>query len=237
MSEQLGKIERPAAERFKMGRKLYLVPLVYCGEDSPDDFRDRCNRYWQQAAEQLANLASKIGKVRRVYHESVFRSGADGLKVVERLNQGSHDIARTHCDEGASFEAVEEEELFGEYVDWQRCLMLGLGSEAVASKVARFYVEAVTKRNESMAGKIAQTLGEDEEGLLFIQEGHSVQFPADIEVFSVFPPALDDIHRWLRDRARPGTEKVARKSEEGSKRETGETKKKARKGARTGTKA
>ena len=31
--------------------------------------------------------------------------------------------------------------------------------------------------------------------------GNRVQFPADIEVFSVAPPALDDIHRWMRDRS------------------------------------
>ena len=29
-----------------------------------------------------------------------------------------------------------------------------------------------------------------------------VQFAKDIEVFSVAPPALDDIHRWLRDRSK-----------------------------------
>jgi hypothetical protein len=37
--------------------------------------------------------------------------------------------------------------------------------------------------------------------LLFIREGHLVQFPRDIDVFSVAPPALDEIHRWARDRA------------------------------------
>ena len=37
--------------------------------------------------------------------------------------------------------------------------------------------------------------------LLFIREGHRVQFPPDIEVFSVAPPVLDEIHRWLRDRS------------------------------------
>jgi hypothetical protein len=26
-----------------------------------------------------------------------------------------------------------------------------------------------------------------------------VQFPEDIEVFSVAPPALDEIHRWQRE--------------------------------------
>jgi hypothetical protein len=35
--------------------------------------------------------------------------------------------------------------------------------------------------------------------LLFIREGHMVQFARDIEVFSVAPPALDEIHRWLRE--------------------------------------
>jgi hypothetical protein len=29
MPEQLGKIERPEVERFKQGKKLYLITLVY----------------------------------------------------------------------------------------------------------------------------------------------------------------------------------------------------------------
>lgn len=237
MSEQLGKIERPEAERFRKGRKLYLVPLVYCGEDAPDDYREKCDHYWQQVAGQLTNLASKIGDVRRVYHESIFRSGEDGMRAIEGLNASSHQIAKTHCDNGASFEAVEEEGLFDEYLDWQRCLMIGLISEAAASRVSAFYVEAARKRNESMAKRIAQTLEEDEAGLLFIQEGHSVQFPADIEVFSIFPPALDDMHRWLRDRARPGTQEVAGQSEKGHEKEADEVEKKTRKGARRRPKA
>ena len=36
-------------------------------------------------------------------------------------------------------------------------------------------------------------------GLLFIREEHLAQFPEDIEVFSVSPPALDEIHRWQRE--------------------------------------
>ena len=39
----------------------------------------------------------------------------------------------------------------------------------------------------------------DEVGVLFIREGHTVQFPQDIEVFSIVPPVLDEIHRWQRD--------------------------------------
>jgi len=212
--ERLGKIERLEAEQFKLGRKLYLVPLVYFGEEAPDEYKEKCNRYWQQVAEQLTNLAAKIGKVKRVYHESIFQCGEDGMKALNKLNPSSYQIAKTQCDDGAIFETVEERELLEEVMDWQRCLMLGFISDRVANKVAEFYVEAARRRNESMAIKISETLKDDEAGLLFIREEHSVQFPGDVEVFNIFPPALDEIHRWLRDKAKVGVDKFAEESKE-----------------------
>jgi len=229
MPEQLGKIERPEAERFKHGKKLYLVPLVYSGEEALDEYKEKCSRYWQQVAEQLTNLASKIGRVNRVYHESIFQSGEDGMKTTERLNPSSYQIAKTQCANGAIFEAVEERELFEEVMDWQRCLMLGFISDKVASKVSEFYAEATKRRNEFMAKKISETLKDDEAGLLFIREGHSVQFPSDMEVFSIFPPALDEIHRWYRDQARLEIEKLAEESKEKTEGEAEKVEKKTRK--------
>jgi hypothetical protein len=231
--EQLGKIERLEVESFKQGKKLYLVPLVYSGEEAPDEYKGKCSCYWQQVAEQLTNLASKIGKVNRVYHESIFQCGEDGMKAMERLNPGGYQIAKTQCDNGAIFETVEEKELFEEVMDWQRCLMLGFMSDKVASKVSEFYVEAARKRNEFMAKKISETLKDDEAGLLFIREEHSVQFPGDVEVFSIFPPALDEIHRWLRDQARLGVEKLAEESKGETEGEAEKVEKKIRKRTKT----
>jgi len=212
MAEQLGKIEKLEVEHFRQGKKLYLVPLIYSGDEAPDEYKEKCSRYWQQVAEQLNNLSSKIGQVNRVYHESIFQSGEDGMKAMERLNPSSHKIAKSHSENGAILETIEEKELFEQVMDWQRCLMLGFVSEKVASKVSEFYVEAAKKRNELMAKKISDTLKDDEAGLLFIREGHSMQFPIDIEVFSVFPPALDEIHRWLRDQASLGIERAEEKA-------------------------
>jgi hypothetical protein len=212
MPEQLGKIEKLEVERFKQGKKLYLVPLVYCGEEAPDEYKGKCRRYWQQVAEQLTNLASKIGRVSQVYHESIFQSAEEGMRAMERLSPSSYQIAKTQCDNGAVFETIEERELFEEAMDWQRCLMLGFISDKVASTVSEFYVEAAKKRDEFMAKKISETLKDNEAGLLFIREEHSVQFPSDIEVFSIFPPALDEIHRWYRDQAGLEREKTAEES-------------------------
>jgi hypothetical protein len=85
-------------------------------------------------------------------------------------------------------------------MDWNRCLIVGLQNPKVTTKVYEFYLEAAKKRNEQIARKIDATLKDDEIGLLLMREGHQVQFPADIQVFYVSPPALDEIKRWLRER-------------------------------------
>jgi len=229
MPEQLGKIERLEVERFKQGKKLYLVPLVYSGEEAPDEYKEKCSRYWQQVTEQLTNLASRIGRVNRVYNESIFQCGEDAMKAMGKLNPSGYQIAKNQCDNGAIFETIEEKELFEEVMDWQRCLMLGFIGDKVASKVSEFYVEAAKKRNEFMAKKIGETLKDDEAGLLFIREEHSVQFPSDIEVFSVFPPALDEIHRWYRDQAKLEIEKLAEESKGKTEEEAEKVEKKTRK--------
>lgn len=202
MAQQIGKVEKPPAEHFREKRKVYLVPLVYSSEDAPTEYQEKYHRYWQQVAEQLNNLEAKVGKIRRIYHESIALPGEDGVKTVENLNADSFQIAKTKCDDGAIFEAIENSELLEETVDWERCLLLGLMSEKVANMVSEFYVEASKKRYEFMAKRVDETLKDTEAGLLFIREGHGLQFPPDIEVFNVFPPALDEIHRWLRDRSK-----------------------------------
>jgi len=228
MSEQLGRVERPDAERFKSGKKLYLVPLVYSSEEAPDEYKEKYGRYWRQVTEHLRNLESKIGGVKRVYHESVFQAGEDGVTAVKRLNQGSYEIARNECDQGAVFEPLEEKGLLEEVMDWQRCLMMGFMSEKVERMVFDFYLEAGKKRNEALSKRIEDTLKHDEAGLLFIREGHQVQFPADLQVFSISPPALDEIHRWHRDQARPVTEKPAEESKDRPEEELKESDRKTR---------
>jgi hypothetical protein len=93
-------------------------------------------------------------------------------------------------------------------MDWSRCLIIGLQNPQVVSKVYDFYIEAGKKRNEFIARKIDETLKENEIGLLLMRENHQVQFPSDMQVFYVAPPALDEIKRWLREHeSKPDKEK------------------------------
>ena len=200
MTEQLGKMEKPEAERFTGKRKLYLIPLIFAGKKAPPEYAAKFKLYWEQVSEHVANLESKIGRVSHIYHESVTVAGKDGLKAVERLNPSSGRIAKEKCQSGAVLEATEDKELDEESLDWERFLLMGFISQKVAKMVSEFYVEASRKRYEHIARRIDETLKANEVGILFIREGHLVQFPQDIEVFSVVPPALDEIHRWQRER-------------------------------------
>ncbi len=199
MAKKLGKIAKPLAEDFKKGRKLYFVPLVYCGRESPSEYLEKYHRYWNQVENQVSDLALKLGKVNRIYHELITVGGEDGLKTIKELNDKSYQIIKARLDKGAQLEATEEIEILTEFMDWSRCLALGLQNQEVFTRIYQSFTEVSKKRNEYIAKKMDETLKADETGVLFMKEGHQVQFPPDIQVFYVAPPALDEIKRWLRD--------------------------------------
>jgi hypothetical protein len=207
MAEELGKIEKLPAEEFRKGRKLYFVPLIYRGEEPPADYVEKLNKYWEQVEKQIRELELKLGKVARIYHELIPAGGEDGSKAVKELNDKSYEIIQKCVKKGAKLEAIEELDLLTEFMDWSRCLIVGLQNQKVLTRVYESYAEVGKKRNEYIASKIDDTLKADEIGILLMRENHQVQFPSDIQVFYVAPPALDEVKRWLRERqAKPEVE-------------------------------
>jgi len=200
MAKRLGKIEKPPVERYAKGRKLFFVPLLFPPPDPEDDFVQKARKYWDEVEAHITNLELKLGSVSKVYHELVPLGGEEGSKVIEELNSASYQIVRARLDKGAEVQPVEDIELLTEYMDWSRCLAVGLQNQQVLVKVYESYSEVRLRRNKDMAKKIDETLKEEDIGILLMREGHQVQFPTDIEVFYVAPPGLDEMKRWIRDR-------------------------------------
>jgi len=200
MSQELGKVGKPSVEYFGPGRKLYFVPLILSPKEPEADLLEMIGRYWDQVEAHVSNLEAKLGTVRKVYHELVPVGGEDGAKAIEELDKWSYQIAKARLDKGAELEPMEDVELLTEFMDWSRCLAIGLQNQEVFAKVYESYIEAQRKRNEHLAKRINETLGDGEAGVLLMREGHHVQFPSDMQVFYVAPPGLDEIKRWLRER-------------------------------------
>ncbi len=199
MAEELGRIEKPAVDDFRKGRKLFLVPLIFGSHEPGPEYVEKYDRYWAQVENQLSDLELKLGNVKRLYHELISGSGENEIAGIKKLSEKSHLIVQSRLANGAQLEAAEDEDILTEYMDWSRCLAMGFENQKVFMKIYDSYREISKKRNEQIAHRIDETLKADEIGILLIREGHQVQFPPDIEVFYVSPPALDEIHRWLRD--------------------------------------
>lgn len=206
-AKKLGKVQKPSASEFRKGRKLFFVPLIFTPIKSEPDFLELVNKYWEQAREQVKKLEEKLTEVKNVYHELITSGDDEGVKAIEKISTGSHQITKTSLDKGAKLQPIEDGDLLVEFMDWGRCLAVGLQSQKVFSEVYKTYLEVQKKRNEQIAKRIDETLGSDEVGLLLMREGHQVQFPSDIQVFYVAPPGLDEIKRWFQERERKPREK------------------------------
>ena len=199
MVEELGRIERPSAAGYQGKRKLFLLPLVQAPRLEAKEGLDILEKYWQQAQSQIASLEARLGGLRHIYHESMTEGGEEGLKCLDLAEQPSKDFVQLKCRAGAALEPTEDPGLIAETLDLQRCLMMPFASDSVARRLHEWFTESTRRRYEHIASQIDATLKDDEAGLLLISERHQVQFPADIEVFYVAPPALDEFRRWLQD--------------------------------------
>ena len=199
MAQELGRISKPNVDQYKGRRKLLLVPLVYGPSTDDETGAVALQRYWDQMREQVDALQSALGGLHRVYHESLSQGGPEGLQQLEGRDQRSHSFIQAKCQAGATLEATESTEALMETLDLQRCLMIPLTSEKVSVQLHEWFTKSNLERYQHIARQIDQTLGEDETGILLISERHQVQFPEDIEVFYVSPPALDDFRRWFQN--------------------------------------
>lgn len=207
MTQELSRIERPSAEQYRGRRKLILVPLVYGPAppgDAPEDTdaaegAAALQTYWEQAQTQVAALENALGGIRRIYHESIAIGGDAGMEQLAGGDRRSYNLVSAKLAAGATLEAAESLDLLLETLDWQRCLMLPMTSPAVAARLQEWFADANRRRYRHLAGRIDETLDADGVGLLLIGEGHQTQFPGDIEVFYVSPPALAQFRRWLQN--------------------------------------
>ena len=202
-AQELGRVERPPAEQFQGMRRLLLVPLMFAPpaetEGGASDGQAIYDRYWDQVRTQIDALASGLGGLHRIYHESLVEGGQEGLDYLQMAYRHAHSFIQVRFQAGATLEATESIDLITETLDLQRCLMIPFTNDQVAARIQDWLAESTRARYEYIAAQIEQTLQPDETGLLLINERHQVQFPSDLEVFYVAPPALDEYRRWIQN--------------------------------------
>ena len=202
MVEELGRITRPATANYQGKRKLLLAPLIQLGappDAVPSEGAEIIARYWEQVDTQVRAVQNALGSITHVYHENLPEGAEDGLAYLAATKQETHQLVSRLVEAGATLETTESMEIMAEALDLQRCLMQPLISMGVATRLQEWFTDATRRRYDFIAESIDSTLGEDESGLLLINERHQAQFPSGIEVIYVAPPALDEFRRWVQN--------------------------------------
>ena len=196
----LGNVGRPAAAAFAGQRKVLLVPFVSAAAEEEDrELHRLVERYWSEAAGHVRNLEQQLGSIIHLYHEGAVAGGEAELAVMDRANPAAYPFVKAIVERGAALRATEDAEALLETIDLQRCLFVVQGSRAVADRLREWLGDARKRRYDAIARAIGDTLPPGGVGLLVISQDHQVQFPPDVRVFYVAPPALDQVERWLRD--------------------------------------
>lgn len=202
MTTPLSQMPKPEAGQYAAKRKLFLVPIFLFPPDVPDDAAQLLERYWSQVRDHIQNLERSLGSVRYIFHETIYAGDEEGMRMVEAMNPFGCSFIQALSAAGASLQATEDRAIVEEHSDWQRCLSIGLMSEKVMNLAMEGIQDTIQQRFDQIGERISESIRENEAAVLFISEGHRVQFPPDIQVFFVAPPALDALRRWLDDQMR-----------------------------------
>ena len=202
MTQSLSQMGKPLADRYSGARKLFLVPNYAFPPGIAEDGLKLLQQYWSEVRDAVGNLERTLGQVTRVYHEMLFSEGDEGARLIESLNPQGHGFIQAICSAGASLVVTEERELVEEHADWQRVLSIGPVSQKVMTAAIEGFQGTLQARYEKIAERILDTLQEGESGVLFIRDDHRVQFPAEVQVFYVAPPALDTLKKWIAEQVR-----------------------------------
>ncbi len=196
-AEEIGSIGKATAGDILASRKIYLVTMVQPSSGAPDGFEQHYNDYWSAVEQQISKLETTAGTVNRIFAEGVIGRGDDAMLMVQQSNPGAHSVVRQRVSAGAVFEEFEDTDLFGQVIDWGRCLQGGLINQTVADEIQTKYTEASEKRSKHLLKQLNEGILESEAGLL-LSGDPSIAIPSGVEKFLISPPELDALQRWVQ---------------------------------------
>ncbi len=196
----LGSTGKTDPSRFDGKKKLLLVPLIPIFPDMEEEIPDLLNRFWSEISSQIGNIETVLGTVKHIFHEMIHEEGDGGIRILTQIYPKSANFIKEYISSGAKLQALEDPDIWMELTDWQRCLSIGLISSKVFDIASKGYQEISIKRTNQLPNTINDLMKQDEVGLLFISEGHTVQFPSDIQIFYVSPPSATDLKNIMTDR-------------------------------------
>lgn len=218
---ELGKIEKPVASSFTAKRKLYVVPILPF-EELAFQFNleiAEIERFWEEVREKIDYFASIYGNISILYIEGINHDENIGIEFFEKFGKESnhYKLIKSLIDRGAVIKGVEKHGLI-----MRSKLLFEEYSKSFLPEIKEFHEDFYGKdidfegwtnylakkiqetQNEisNLASKLVGELPTGTNGVLIITDGRPIEFPQDVDVFQIRPPAFDEIARNIREKTK-----------------------------------
>ena len=196
--KEIGKINKAEFRNIMTKRKAYLVTILPDVQSAPKEYTEKIERYWKAVDDQISQLESKAGTVKRILVEGVIGRGADAELMLKQSTPSALRIIQSRTSSGGVLESYEDQALFEQMIDFGRCLQIGLISKSVSEMIVTKYQEIAEQRLNHQK-KIVDEVVLENEALLLLGSNTQNTIPNDFEKFFISPPELDEISRWIKD--------------------------------------
>ena len=216
---ELGKIDKPDAEKFSEKRKLYVVPILPFEEMSSQFNLEnaKIERFWGEVREKIEHFLSVYGNIGTLYIEGIGDDKEHDIKLFEKYGTESnhYKLLKNLVENDAKIRGIDKESLHGKlrliYEEYSKSFLPEIKEihEGFYGKEIDFdgWRKFLTDRIQEIQGEmtkftsdILKEMPENTNGVLIITEGRVIEYPDDVDIFQIRPPAFDEIVRNIRDK-------------------------------------
>ena len=181
-----------SADMGSLGEELKRKSVSGLGEDEWKKHNDTVNGYWAAIESSLENLDVEIKGI-KVYQDGMFVDGEGAMMIINegiRLGSKNSEIVSGLIRRGAILIKTEDFKMVKAEYDWLQSILKSTSNIQKIYLVQRYKILKpifLRRRDKFIAGRITETLGQDETGILFIGAYHNVmkRLPKDITVIEL----------------------------------------------------
>jgi len=180
------------ADMGSLKKELILKSVSRLGENKWQKHTETVNGYWKKIESYFETFDIK-NKALKIYQDGMFVDGKMALKIInEGIKSGSKNskIVLNLIDRGAILIQTEDFDMVKNEYDGFQSILKSKNNFQRLFLLLRYKIFKpvfLLRRDKYIAGRIAETLGQNETGILFIGAFHKIvkKLPKDITVVQI----------------------------------------------------
>lgn len=181
-----------SADMGSLGKELKNKSVSELGENKWQNHTDTVNGYWEAIESYFENIDIYIKGI-KIYQDGMFVDGEMALKIInEGIRSGSKnsEIVSKLIGRGAILIKTEDFKMVKDEYDGLQSILKSKTNIKKLFLLLRYKISKpifLKRRDKFIAGRISETLGQNETGILFIGAYHNImkRLPKDITVIEL----------------------------------------------------